>query len=110
MTSGVRITYNRLPEIAKKLPELAGAVVKKTAFDLKANVQEKAPVDTGYLKSLIKAEMTGNQSAKVGAYADYAYWVEYGTRKMAARPYMRPAADKARKAFVEAMKKIGEQL
>lgn len=49
------------------------------------------PVRTGYLRSSIRAEVDANE-ARLVAEAPYAGYVEYGTSKMAARPYMRPAA------------------
>lgn len=50
--------------------------------------------DTGTLQSHIESKMTGPLSAQVTSSADYAAHLEFGTSKMAARPYMRPARDK----------------
>lgn len=48
-------------------------------------------VDTGNLKDSIKVgEVTGDH-AILEATADYAGYLEFGTRRMAARPYMRPS-------------------
>ncbi|RLE37706.1 HK97 gp10 family phage protein, partial [Candidatus Woesearchaeota archaeon] len=49
------------------------------------------PVRTGYLRSTIYYERKGKHKLIVGAKAHYAGYVEYGTRKMAAQPYLRPA-------------------
>lgn len=61
----------------------AKAIIKKAS--------ELVPVKTGYLKSRLGYESDGSA---VFADADYAIYPEYGTSKMAAQPYMRPAIDK----------------
>ena len=48
------------------------------------------PIVTGYLQSSIYVEDLGDDVA-VGAYADYAGFVENGTRKMQARPFLGPS-------------------
>lgn len=59
------------------------------AFELALRL---VPVDTGWLKSTIRTEATANE-AQLIASAPHAGYVEYGTRKMAAQPYLRPAAE-----------------
>lgn len=56
------------------------------------------PVDTGYLRSSIHAEIAG-LDLEMFADAEYAGYVEYGTWKMAAQPYFEPAGEAARAAF-----------
>ena len=46
-------------------------------------------------------------TAVIAAGAFYAGWVEYGTRKMHARPFLRPALDENKN---EAMKKVADYL
>lgn len=50
--------------------------------------------DTGVLSSNIEAARFGRLKAKITSSAPYAAALEFGTSKMAARPYMRPARDK----------------
>lgn len=53
--------------------------------------------DSGNLANLVSVEVrSDNLSGKVISNADYSKALEYGTSKMAARPFMQPAADKAR--------------
>ena len=49
--------------------------------------ERNAPMRTGYLKSTVYGEAS-EWVAKVGADAAYAYFVEFGTRFMAAQPYL----------------------
>ena len=53
-------------------------------------VYDLCPVDTGELISSIDGSTDG-ESVEVLADADYAQYVEYGTFKMEAQPYFRPA-------------------
>ncbi len=50
--------------------------------------------DTGVLKNNIETISTGPLTIEVHSKAPYAVALEYGTSKMADRPYMRPAAKK----------------
>lgn len=50
--------------------------------------------DTGVLQAHLENKMTGPLEAQVTSSAPYAAALEFGTSKMAARPYMRPARDK----------------
>lgn len=52
--------------------------------------------DTGHLDTNIEAYRTGPLSAEVRSQAEYAAHLEFGTSKMAARPYMRPAVKRAK--------------
>lgn len=62
--------------------------------DVLPNIQKKAkrvvPVDTGELKSEINPYSV-NKEHGVAANTEYAAFVELGTSKMAAQPYLRPA-------------------
>lgn len=60
-----------------------------------------APVRTGRLRSSIlplpvRTNQQGRRSGGIWAQAPYALWVEIGTRRMAAQPYLRPALDQIR--------------
>ncbi len=50
------------------------------------------PVDTGFLRSTVFVRENGND-VEVGFEAPYASYVEFGTYKMAAQPFLRPALD-----------------
>ena len=61
--------------------------------------------DTGRLASSITQERSQTSTGAVstwlaGSKVDYAKWLEFGTRLMDARPFMRPALRKARTDFV----------
>ena len=67
-----------------------------------ADACDRAPVRTGRLRRSIVAlplrRPDGRARSGVWARAPYALWVEIGTRRMRAQPYLRPALDAVRGA------------
>ena len=104
--SKIVVTHNRFPEIAAKLPTETSAVVRKSAHDVEANAKAVVPVDTGALKNSIDTTMESEFTAIVAPHTEYAVFVEFGTHKMGAQPYMTPAAEIVRPAFEAAMKQL----
>ncbi|MCY7251527.1 HK97 gp10 family phage protein [Streptococcus pasteurianus] len=68
----------------------------------------KAPVDTGALKNSIFSAKAGNLTYKVTAPQHYAIYVEKGTRKMRAQPYLKPALDAERPKLISNLRKLYE--
>lgn len=104
----MRIEMNKLPGIGPQTHRKLGLVVKKTAFDVEADAKPRAPVDTGNLRNSIQAQSTGELSAEVNVGAEYGPYVEFGTHKMAAQPYLSPAVEAQRGSFEAAVKKVLE--
>lgn len=104
------IKYNNLPKIAAKLPDVANAIVRKAAFDVEGHAKTVVPVDTGKLKNSIATEFPSRTSAVIAPHTEYAIYVEYGTRRQRAKPYMRPAAEKVAPSFLEACQRLEEKL
>lgn len=87
----------------------AQRVIAKAAHDVEAQAKTRAPVDTGYLRSSISADIRG-LTAIVGPTAHYGGYVERGTSRMAAQPYMAPAADAVTPGFAAAMEQLGGEV
>ena len=87
----------------------AEQVVKKSAFDIEATGKINAPVDTGNLESSISTDIDG-LTAQIGPTAEYGGYVEYGTSKMDAQPYMGPAVDRHAPTFESALGQVGEKI
>ncbi len=78
------------------------AAVMAAAGEAVANeARSMCPVDTGRLKGSISVS-AGGSGAVVSADTDYAAYVEFGTSKMAAQPFMAPAALSAAGRIAEA--------
>lgn len=77
-------------------------LVSRIGHEVADDAQRFAPVDTGLLKSSIAADSVTHGptgwSVRVWARTHYAVFVENGTSRMRARPYLRPALFKHRGA------------
>lgn len=88
-------------DVRKKVEKLivqAGVKTQKGA-------RMRVPVRTGALRNSIQMSKYAN-IVKVGAYMPYASFVEYGTRKMKARPYLTPSYEEALKELNQELKRV----
>lgn len=86
-------------------PEMA-KVVRKNGAELQQKEQRTVPVDTGNLKrSILLTVEDGGMTSTVEPTANYAGYVEYGTRFMGAQPYVRPNYEEQKEIFMKDMKK-----
>lgn len=98
-----------LDQAASRVEGLAGQVVRKTAHDVQADAQSRAPVDTGALRSSIRAAPRGPLAAEVSPSVNYSHYVEFGTSRMAPQPYLFPALDAKADSFIQAMGRVADQ-
>ena len=94
---------SRIPAIQAGMVPKAQAAVTKAAMDIEAHAKGVAPVDTGNLRASIQARPVGSLHAEVHAQASYSVFVEYGTYKMGAQPFMTPAANTVAPGFAAAI-------
>lgn len=88
------VVENRIPELIVSVNAAARAAVKRTADDIANTARQLVPVDTGALQDSIESSSISiGYEAEVTVGEDYAGFVEFGTRKMAAQPYLGPAID-----------------
>lgn len=84
-------------------------IVKQNTAELTQGAQRKAPVDTGNLRRSITMDLSdGGLTGKVKPTADYAPYLEYGTRFQSAQPFMRPSFNKQKAQFKSDMDKLVE--
>ena len=77
-----------------RLQSDAGPNIVQRCLDIAESIAvQDVPVDTGYLQSTIHQEIVSDLVGQLIADAPYAGFVELGTSKMEAQPYMQPAAD-----------------
>jgi HK97 gp10 family phage protein len=100
-----RVTISGISELASKLKSNCDlndvkTVVKKNGAQLQQKAMQKCPVDTGTLKRSIGLEIKDSGfTAVVEPTAHYAPYVEYGTRKMHAQPFVRPSLEEQKSIF-----------
>lgn len=85
-----------------KILEMIG--LKATEIWAKIITQKKV-VDTGRFRNSVNYQV-GEDDVTVGSGVEYAEWLEAGTRKMAARPTLRPTFEEYRDSY----KNIAEQV
>jgi HK97 gp10 family phage protein len=71
-----------------------GRDLQRRALRIEAAAKRLCPVDTGRLRASITHELGRDGQgmfALVGTNIDYAIYQEFGTRYMAAQPFLRPA-------------------
>lgn len=98
---------SRFPAVKKAAHELANHardVWKDVGEDTAEKYLERIDDTRGYeLPIDIQSERVGFQSARFFYDPFYGRWFEYGTVRLPASPFMRPASRKARKAYVALM-------
>ena len=99
MGNNVRVVFNNLPKIAAALPDSIIGTVRDAAHKCETYAKDVVPVDTGALRASIRAVPVSETEWEIAPNTEYDIYVEFGTRKMAAQPYMRPAAEKIRKEY-----------
>jgi HK97 gp10 family phage protein len=127
------IEFNHFPQLMEAIHQAANKAVRKAAFDIAAHEQDNAPVQSGFLKSSIYSEFADSSTygqgvqgegellpeidkaeddttAYVAVGAEYGVYVNYGTSKMTARPFVEPAVEAVRPGFESAMAKLEEKL
>jgi HK97 gp10 family phage protein len=97
-TSGLRRLADSLePDITRILDEVA-------AF-IKERAQQLAPVLTGALRESIDVVVQG-WAILASVSVDYAQFVEYGTSKMAAHPFMTPAIEEGARMLSDKLERL----
>ncbi|MFN7948379.1 MAG: HK97-gp10 family putative phage morphogenesis protein [Blastocatellia bacterium] len=96
---------SKVPRLRQQM-KLASQVVRKAVRDIRANAQAAAPVDTGFLRNSIQSQMQSELTGEVTVGADYAIYVEFGTSRRPATPFLMPAVERVRPAFEAAMKQL----
>jgi HK97 gp10 family phage protein len=101
-TNSVTIQITGVEALKGKFEALGGAVsAKNLRVALRAggmvvmnDAKARVPVLTGNLRrSIALSDGPGDAEVTIGTDVEYAPYVEFGTSRMAAQPYLRPALD-----------------
>lgn len=101
--------FNRLPAVARMLPEAAANLVEKATVDIAAQAGATAPIDTGALAESYHAEVDGLEGI-AGTNQEYAPHVEYGTRTTGAQPHLTPAYERVQSAISGYSREFGDDV
>ena len=78
-------------ELSRKMPVILEALGIEAEGNAVKEITTLGAVDTGRLRASITHEHDNESAAYVGTNVEYAPYVELGTYKMAARPFLRNA-------------------
>jgi len=103
MSISVSVDTSKLDEIIAKLPGNRDKIVEESAKHILGQARMKAPYKTGALRdnSLV---VKGSGYTNVEFYQEYAPYVELGTWKMTARPFLTPAIEAEAKLLEKRLK------
>ena len=93
MTFSVKLDTRILDEIIRDAPGASNEAVGKITARASGYAKMFAPVDTGALMNSIDFENTRPGYWLLHDGVEYGVWQEFGTRRMAAHPFMTPAVE-----------------
>jgi HK97 gp10 family phage protein len=102
---GMSALFVALDAFTEALKAKANEAVQGAGIECEAEAKQACPVDTGRLRSSI-AYTPGDLECTVGTPVEYAAFVELGTSKQKAQPYLFPAFLKASQSFQDEMKAL----
>lgn len=106
----IEIRSNRLTRLAERLHARAAEEVAAAAIGCQSIAKVLVPKDTGALARSIVAEPESPLSWVVGTNVEYAPFVEYGTYRTPAQPYLTPAAEQVRQPFIDNLRAAVEDI
>ena len=111
----VQVLRNEFPTIAAEMDAIINRAIRKQVLvsegDVKENIVRYDAIDTGNMLGSKRGEMTGQKTGLVSVSAEseqgypYPAAVNYGTRRMAARPFWTEAEVKAEQEFPARMRR-----
>lgn len=97
---------SRFASIMAKFPAQVDAEIQYAGIVCQKYAKQLCPVDTGRLRSSIQYVNDGLMRCTVGTDTYYAIFLEFGTRKMSPRAFLRPGFEKARVELINNLKAL----
>lgn len=94
-TQGIMEMRNKLDHLDQIIARRVDDALNLEIMETQTAAKRLAPKRTGNLASSIFSEKTGEWAFKLGARADYAVFVEFGTRFVQARRFITQALESA---------------
>jgi HK97 gp10 family phage protein len=119
LSISIDVTKTSLATLPEKMLDYAQEVLLNQAHVMVGLAQIYVPVDTGSLRDSIRVERGGEGKAwrevrvraggyitnpKTGKRVNYSNFVEFGTSRMSAQPFMRPAWEEVKPTILEMLK------
>ena len=106
MSISVSVDTSKLNKLLGKVPRNKQKAVRSAADYILGESQKSNAYKnrTGYLRGSGRVSESYGDFVNVEYTAEYAAYVEMGTRKMGARPYLKPAVEKGSDRLVQLLK------
>lgn len=106
MTVTVKLQMGKLQALHRDVPAKADRIVEAVARELEGVAKTGAAVDTGAMRASITVQNTGHARRKIGPSVAYAVFVEMGTRRRAAKPFLMPAFDRVAPKLAQRLREL----
>lgn len=88
---GLDETVSRLRAVVGEIERSSDHALERMVVQIHNRAKEMCPVDTGRLRASIAWHLEDRHVGVVDSHVEYAPYVEYGTSRMEAQPFLRPA-------------------
>lgn len=106
---GLGRALRRIRLLPVQVNEARNDAIREWADDLEKTAKDLAPVRRGIMRDSIESRANLNAGTAyvrvIGSATDYAYYVEKGTSKMDAQPFLGPAAQIHRRTGEQALRR-----
>lgn len=93
MPNNMAVNQDNTDQAVQGIESAVGVALEKIGLLAEGYAQMKCPVDTGNLRGSITHEVdTGEKAVYIGTNVEYAPYVELGTSRQTAQPFLKPAA------------------
>lgn len=90
---GVEVLQDNTDEVKRALESAMAKALEEIGLTAEGYAKKACPVDTGRLRnSITHAVAESEKAVYIGTNVEYAPYVELGTSRQKAQPYLRPAA------------------
>ena len=91
--SDVEITSDNRDQFHDEFDAAIERALEKVGLVAEGYAKRLCPVDTGRLRNSITHALEGDRAVLIGTDVEYGRYVELGTTRSKAQPYLRPAAE-----------------
>jgi HK97 gp10 family phage protein len=104
--NGANYARRTLFGLSSKVKQKINQETMKSAINIQTQAKRLCAVDTGRLRSSIMVQRLDKGLISIGTNVTYAPYLEYGTRRQRAQPFLTPAFNQEKPRYIEAIKEL----
>lgn len=106
MAGDVTVKQDNTGQVVDGIDSAIGVALEEIGLLAENYAAKKCPVDTGNLRASIAHEVdAGDNTVYIGTNVEYAPYVELGTSRQKAQPFLRPAASEHGAQYRQVLKR-----